>query len=371
MKKKASENLLKTFFCLALTAVFVLSLTTAAFAADITVQRYNTSTKNHESIKVSTVSVYNGDKKISTDVPAIVINSRTLVPVRAITESLGADVKWDGSKMQATVTKDSKKIVLKVGSSKATVNGKRVSLPDNVSAELITYKGNGRTMVPFRFISEQLGVEVVWNNTAKKVTINPTENDNDDWLDWVDTYGIQIVVDPGHGGTDPGAMANDSTEKDINLEVARQVSKNLTAKGITVIMTRSKDEYLGLVERANQGKSNRATIFVSLHCNSAESTSASGIETYYYINSDNKYDKELATNIQTAVIKATGAKSRGVKSANFSVLRNSVIPAALIEMGFISNPDEAELLNDKAYQSKIAKGVTNGIVAFLQKYDLL
>lgn len=368
---RVKRNLLKTFFCLVLAAIFMMSLTAAAFAADITVQRYNTATKTHESIKVTTVSAYNGDEKITMDVPAIVIKGRTLVPVRAITESLGAKVKWDGSKMQATIIKGSDKIVLKVGSSKATVNGKSVSLPDNVSAELITYKGNGRTMVPFRFISEQLGVEIVWNNTAKKVTVNPVENDNDDWLDWADLYGIQIVVDPGHGGTDPGAVANDSEEKVINLEVAELVSKNLSSKGLTVIMTRTKDEYLGLVERAKQGKSNRATIFVSLHCNSAEAETASGIETYYYINSDNKYDKALATQIQNAVIKATGAKSRGVKSANFSVLRNSVIPAALIEMGFISNPDDAELLNDSAYQSKIAKGVSNGIVAFLKQYDLL
>ena len=225
-------------------------------------------------------------------------------------------------------------------------------------------------MVPFRFISEQLGVKVAWNNTAERVTINPKEDDADDWKDWTETYGIQVVIDPGHGGTDPGAIANNTKEKEINLSVAQQVEQNLKKKGLAVIMTRSRDEYLGLVERANVGTESKATIFVSMHCNSATATSASGIETYYYINTDNDYDKDLATCIQNAVIKATDAKSRGVKSANFSVLRNSKIPAALIEMGFLTNVEESTKMNDSEYQAKIAQGVSNGIMNFLKNYDL-
>ncbi|MGI5824196.1 MAG: N-acetylmuramoyl-L-alanine amidase [Bacillota bacterium] len=372
MKRKAQKNLLKTVFCLTLTLIFMFTLTAGAFASTtISVQRYNTSTQKNEAVKVITVSIFNGDEEIKTDVPAMGLNGKTLVPVRAVTETLGAKVKWNSAKRQATVTKGKDTIVLTVGSSKAVVNGKSVSLPGNISAELITYKGSARTMVPFRFISEQLGAKVAWNNNAKKVTINPVIDNSDDWLDWADTFGVQVVIDPGHGGSDPGAVANDSKEKEINLQVAERVSKNLTKKGITVIMTRTEDEYLELVERANIGTDAMATVFVSMHCNSATATSATGVETYYYINSDNEYDEDLADCIQKAVIKATGAKDRGVKSANFSVLRNSEIPAALIEMGFISNADEAANLNDEEYQKQIATGVTNGIIAFLKAYDLL
>lgn len=362
---------LKTLLLLTLTLLFVMGFAVNAFAATtITVQKYDTSAKKYTNLKVTTAEIYNDDKEIKTDVPAMVTSGRTLVPARAVSEALNAKVTWDNAKMRATITKGNDTIVLTAGSAKATVNGKSVALPSNISTELIAYKGSVRTMVPFRFISEQLGVKVAWNNTAKRVTINPKEEDADDWKDWTETYGIQVVIDPGHGGTDPGAIANNTKEKEINLSVAQQVEQNLKKKGLAVIMTRSRDEYLGLVERANVGTESKATIFVSMHCNSATATSASGIETYYYINTDNDYDKDLATCIQNAVIKATDAKSRGVKSANFSVLRNSKIPAALIEMGFLTNVEESTKMNDSEYQAKIAQGVSNGIMNFLKNYDL-
>ena len=368
MKKQT----LKTLLCLALTMVFVLGLSTSAFAdsTQLTVYKYDTATKANVKTIVYTAEIYNDDQEIKTDVPAMLLNGSTLVPARAVTESLGAKITWDNPTKTATVTKGSKKIVLKIGSNTATVNGKSVKMGGNAKAELITYQGIARTMVPFRFIAEQLGAEVAWNNNEKRVTLNPYIEDTDDWKDWTDVYGIQVVIDPGHGGSDPGAVANDNLEKEINLEVAEIVAKNLKKKGLEVIMTRSEDEYLGLVERANVGTENKATIFVSLHCNSAENTTATGIETYYYINSDNEYDEDLATCIQKEVIKATGARDRGVKSANFSVLRNSVIPAALIEMGFISNPEESADIADPAYQKKIAQGVTNGIIKFLKNQDI-
>lgn len=367
MNNKTLKNLLLLTF----TLLFVLGFSLNAFAATtITVQKYNISSKSYTNLKVTTAEIYNGDKEIKTDVPAMVTSGRTLVPARAVSEALDAKITWDGAKKCATVTKGSDTITLTIGSSKATVNGKSVALPSDISVELISYKGSARTMVPFRFISEQLGAKVAWNNTAKRVTINPQDDDTDDWKDWTETYGVQIVIDPGHGGTDPGAIANNTKEKEINLSVAQQVTNNLQKQGLTVIMTRSKDEYLGLVERANVGTESKATLFVSLHSNSATATSASGIETYYYINTDNDYDKDLATCIQNAVIKATNAKSRGVKSANYSVLRNSKIPAALVEMGFLTNVQECTQMNDAAYQAKIAQGVTNGIIDFLKDYDI-
>lgn len=373
MNRIARKNLWKTLLCLILMMAFLLSSTLTAFAAagdTITMKRYNRDTGKNESITVTAVDIYNNDTKINSDVPAVLIQNRTMVPVKVITDILDAKVSWNNTKKQATITTDSDTIVLTIGRSTAIVNGKSVSLPGGISAELLTYQGAGRTMIPFRFVSEQLGAEIVWNNTSKRVTINPKISSTDDWQDWTETYGIQVVIDAGHGGSDPGAVANNKEEKDINLEVAERVSQKLTKKGITVIMTRTEDEYIELVERAETGTESKATIFVSLHCNSATTTSATGIETYYYINSTNAYDKDLATYIQEAVIKATGARDRGVKSANLSVLRNSKIPAALVEMGFISNVNESGLLANSSYQNKIATGVTNGILNFLNAYDL-
>lgn len=208
-----------------------------------------------------------------------------------------------------------------------------------------------------------------------------------------------VVLDAGHGGSDPGAIsylmneeemekyyaALESTEpilatmehgsgekyneKDIALSVTKKVKAKLEAKGINVIMTRTGDTYPTLDERPALANEKGAVIFVSIHLNSTTSavTAAKGIEIYYSEqNNDNELgvtSKELAKEILNATVDTTGAKSRGVKSGNLLVNRKCLMPSALIELGFMNNPEELELLASESYQDKLAKGIAEGIIS--------
>lgn len=207
-----------------------------------------------------------------------------------------------------------------------------------------------------------------------------------------------VVLDAGHGGSDPGAisylMTDDEmkayyaalettdpilatmkpgsggkvNEKDIALSVTKKVKENLEANGITVIMTRSGDTYPTLDERPALANAKGAVIFVSIHLNSttASVTAAKGIEVYYSTqNNDDELgvtSKELAEEILDCVIDSTDAKSRGVKSGNLLVNRKCMMPSALIELGFLNNPEELELLVTDKYQDKLAAGIARGII---------
>lgn len=170
----------------------------------------------------------------------------------------------------------------------------------------------------------------------------------------------KIYIDPGHGGTDSGAVGvNNLLEKDINLQVAKKVRDLLVKQGMQVKMSRETDKALSLEYRTNDANSWNANCFVSIHCN-AYNGSAKGIETYGY--STNTTD--LANNIHPQVINTKAyTLNRGVKTANFYVLRNSKMRACLIELGFIDNLDDAKILLQK--QDDLALGITKGIFQYM------
>jgi N-acetylmuramoyl-L-alanine amidase len=222
-----------------------------------------------------------------------------------------------------------------------------------------------------------------------------------------------IVLDPGHGGKDPGAVGKKgSREKDINLAVCLKLKRLLEKElGLTVLMTRSDDRFVSLGDRTRFANENRADLFVSLHTNASESRKASGLETYYLstaVTSDaravealennvvelyegkgekQKYDdlafilsdlsqtehlensNNLAFFVQQNLISGTKSFDRGVKQANFYVLRGAFMPSILVEMGFISNPDEESLLGNKTYQDRLARTIFEGIKRFKFRFD--
>lgn len=179
----------------------------------------------------------------------------------------------------------------------------------------------------------------------------------------------KVFIDPGHGGKDSGALGSVYRESDLNLQIAKKVESKLKAKGIEVKMSRNSDVYLELKERADASNAYQPDVFVSIHQNSYTSSSANGIESFYH--SDKSYDKPLSDKIQTNLIKNTGASNRGVKSANFGVLRMSINPASLVECGFITNPTEHSKLGTADYQDKIAIAIVNGIEQYLKENVIL
>lgn len=170
----------------------------------------------------------------------------------------------------------------------------------------------------------------------------------------------KVVIDAGHGKPDPGAVNGSKHEAVATLAIAKKVGAKLTAKGVGVLYTRTKNEAVSLKERCAISNTWGADAFVSIHLNAAANKDASGIETWRYPVAG--ATKKLADGIQTRLIAATGAKDRGVKTTTtLYVLKHTAAPAALIECGFISNNAECRKLFTEEYQEKIATAIADGI----------
>lgn len=173
----------------------------------------------------------------------------------------------------------------------------------------------------------------------------------------------KVFVDAGHGGKDSGATGFGKNEAELNLEVAKRVEKKLEEKNIQVKMSRETNEFIELGDRSKLANNYNPDVFVSIHQNSAVET-ANGIETYCH--PDKQMYKPLALEIQNNAIAQTGARDRGVKNSNLSVLRETNMPSALFESGFISNRAEYNKLVDPSYQDKLATGIATGIEEYLK-----
>lgn len=182
-----------------------------------------------------------------------------------------------------------------------------------------------------------------------------------------------VCIDAGHGGDDSGAVGVAGVkEKDVNLAVALKTGSILQQNNIKVIYTRTNDnpswdtsnQSDSLSKRCSIANNAKANIFVAIHCNSADDVeTANGTETYSYATGTN--GEKLAKLIQSELIKTTGAANRGVKTANFYVLRNTSMPAVLTELGFLSNATEEKKLNDATYQQKCANAIAKAIIEYL------
>lgn len=173
---------------------------------------------------------------------------------------------------------------------------------------------------------------------------------------------MKVLLDPGHGGNDPGAIGNDIQEKDITLELALEVGKLLIDIGHDVFFTRDRDVGITPSQRLIMIREYNPEAFISLHCNSAENEQALGIETIY----KDEYDYPLAKSIHKVLIQETGRRDRGLKQdgsaeykRNLAVLKDLETPACLVEIGFISNEEEAEFIkvNIDIMADAIAEGI--------------
>lgn len=172
-----------------------------------------------------------------------------------------------------------------------------------------------------------------------------------------------VFVDAGHGGTDPGAIANGVKEKDINLSIALKIRNKLKSLGVEVVMNRETDVFVDYRDTATMANNSKADVFVSIHQNSASATSANGIETFYHKDIDKLYGQTL----HNSVIKSTGAYDRTLKWNKFTVTVKTTMPAVLMECGFLTNATEVAKLKTDSYQEKIADGIVNGIMEYLEK----
>lgn len=223
----------------------------------------------------------------------------------------------------------------------------------------------------------------------------------------------KIVLDPGHGGIDPGAIGPGGLrEKVVNLGITLRLKNHLEKLGLNVILTRTEDKYVSLAERIKIARLSNADLFVSIHCNAAvRDRGKRGLETYFLSDAKTDWERavaarenaalqfevtdtnpitsndlslilsdlaqneflqesqDLATAVQEATAANCGSPNRGVMQANFYVLRGNFMPAILVECGYISNKAEEKLLAKKDYQEKIAKGIALGIKRFIAECE--
>ena len=164
----------------------------------------------------------------------------------------------------------------------------------------------------------------------------------------------KVFIDSGHGGTDPGACSGNIKEKDINLDVGLMLGEMLTKEGFKVGYSRTTDTYVSLAERANKSNRFGAKVFISIHCNAHSNKQAQGVETFYYRTSSK--GKVLADKVQKNILsKRIYTKNRGIKPANFYVLRKTRAVATLMELGFITNHTDLDIVvNNKKDFAKAA-----------------
>ena len=195
-------------------------------------------------------------------------------------------------------------------------------------------------------------------------------------------YKNVVFLDPGHGGRDPGAVYNGLSEKDLNMSIYRKLRSELEKLGYTVLTSRDSDVYVDYVtERSEMVNKTDADVFISIHFNATGVPGAnrSGVETYIYepdedikprINKVAHDDptrlsesKRLADNIHNSVVSVAGANDRGVHGSNYAVLRETVKPAVLIELGYMDSPEYKKISDDK-YQNKLVEGIVTGLRNF-------
>lgn len=196
--------------------------------------------------------------------------------------------------------------------------------------------------------------------------------------------GRLIVIDPGHGGYDPGAVSvHGALEKDIVLAIAKHLGQLLNQASIYTLFTREEDniaapvpnsgllnrkrqDLIGRVDLANKAE---ADLFISIHCNSFPQSVWSGAQVFFYPGREKS--KRLAVAIQTELVKRLGPNRRQANAGDYRVLKDTRMPAVMVEVGFLSNPKEAEFLADPTYQERVANSIYQGILRYYQSSNML
>jgi N-acetylmuramoyl-L-alanine amidase len=435
----------------------------------------------------SDIKIQLDGEEITCDVAPVIVDDRTLVPFRAIFEAMGATVGWNQSTYEATVTYDSTVVTVKIGSTNATINGitKTLDVPsqiindrtmipvrfvsenlgftvdwDNTARAVLLSSpvrqctiskvtvspgsgGSGSTTVticaedslasayksmvlssPDRYFVDLIGFtragtlkDTLTNSDTSSVvsSVRIAQNQDDivrvvmdlkeasaptialssDTRTLTLTFGafsdgdteeittppayifdpladdkIVVCIDPGHGTTTAGKCSPDETllEWEFNRDVAYMLKDHLEAHGIETVMTVSQEDKTdpALAERVAIANDSDADIFVSIHANAygseGEWTLPHGWEIYVFQTGD--YAEELAKAIQSANIPENGLYDRGVKTENFYVLKNTLMPAVLIEHGFYTNETEIELLKSDSFRKDLAEYDARGICNF-------
>lgn len=333
-------------------------------------------------------AIVNGNT-VEMEVPAKIINERTFIPVRFVGEQLNMVVGWQAKKNLITIDDPSKLIInhecTDIGEEVSMIlsqynnyNIFRLSDPERIVIDipnacapdsLQTIDVNSLLIKTIRYIQsdDNNSVRVVLDVNGQP-KYNVKEETGKLVLELSSNFNRIVVIDPGHGGNDSGAVYGGVNEKDLNLAISLKLNELLKDKGVKVYLTRTEDKTVGLYERTDFANNLNASLFLSVH-NNAYMTSSRGTETLYYPNGvciNSVTGKTFAQTVQNNLVKALGTVDRGIiERPNLAVLRTSKMPAALAEVGFMTNSAELEKLKDPDFQQKAAQALCDAVISNL------
>jgi len=323
---------------------------------------------------------------------AFSINGTGFVPASEIIQNYNADYAWDSVVRKLEIEKKGARAVFCIGADSALINGKL----HKVATAVRMY--SGKVVIPVAFIpyiEQAFGGKRIFAPEGIKYTMHI------------------IVIDAGHGGKDPGTASTlGIKEKNITLNVTKQLKAYLQEEGINVVLTRDSDRFVSLWKRSEIANEKNADFFISIHVNAARHKYVNGIEVFYLSDAVDDFARqtaasenaalqyedssfcafspktavaatlwdmlctenraestEMAEFISKGICNTLGTKSRGVKAAKFYVLKGAQMPAVLVEVGFLSNKEEAGKLKDKGYQQQLAKAIADGILLYKHQYE--
>jgi N-acetylmuramoyl-L-alanine amidase len=273
--------------------------------------------------------------------------------IRLASSSLAGSIPQldENSPVSFTATQEDAETVVIWVQPRSGVEVGRVTRPNSQSLSLQLRRATASDRVPFN------------RNTNLQPLPRTTAEPGD--LPRISNSRPVVVIDPGHGGRDPGAIGiGGIQEKEIVLDISFQVTRLLEQQGVQVVMTRTDDSEIDLQPRVSLAERVNASIFVSIHANaiSMSRPDVNGIETYYFDSGE-----ALARTIHASMVQGTGANDRRVRQARFYVLRKSSMPSVLLEMGFVTGAEDAVRLADPAYRSVMAASIARGILLYLQQ----
>lgn len=325
-------------------------------------------------------------------------------PLYEICQQKDIEYSWDSIGRIATLSKNGIEAKIRIGSDKILIDGKRLK---DIGPPLYFYKET--VVIPSSFAKKDIddifkyrAGSIVYEKRRKRALP-------------IQVHSIKtIVLDPGHGGKDPGAIGRyyRLKEKDINLDIAKRLKMILSSYGIRVYLTRQKDYFIPLDKRAEFANSKNTDLFISIHTNSSRSKWLNGFEAYYLsektddnaraeeaakgslklkkgfldkynttakaiaydlkFTEDRKEARELAEHLIKAIKKKNiYARKNALKSARFHVLKNikTDMPAVIVEIGYISNKKEEDLIRLSSYRDKIAEGLAKGILSYKDEFE--
>jgi N-acetylmuramoyl-L-alanine amidase len=248
----------------------------------------------------------------------------------------------------------------------ASVNSTHVTLKDSVNTVMIfTYSGgqfyvNGREIGPVGQVDNVGGKYYVPQSLSGQIRAALRKEAVSPPKPWSRRLSGVVVIDPGHGGKDPGAISvRGFYEKAVNLSIARKVASRLRERGLRVVMTRDSDRFIELERRAEIANQNNADLFVSIHADSSMTRTEKGYTVY--VARQASYSSQKVARAISRYMERISPEGNGVKQADYRVLVKTRMPAVLVEVGYISNHGEASLISTDSFQNRIADAICAGI----------